>query len=188
MALSQEHKKKHRKLKRRLRRFTGEDLGREVIAHLERTNRLADSPVEKLIDLQQRLRSGEDTRDEMVALINDTVRENPEWCPLPVASRAEDGTVTLADRASLRGTVPPEIAMEMMEWNRCLALLRGNMLDRVRRCAKPDCKKLFWARFSHAEYHDETCRIAVEAANPEYAERRRDYMREQREAERKENS
>jgi hypothetical protein len=90
-------------------------------------------------------------------------------------------TVTYPPRLS--GPLPEKIALEMPEWNRALILLERKMLDRIRECKKPDCKKPFWARFSHSEYHSEACRLAVEAANPVWKERRRDHMRAQREAE-----
>jgi hypothetical protein len=177
--------KEVKKLKKQLRTFTNEDLGSYVIDYLNRTNRLADSPTETLVKFQQRLRAGEDVRDEMARFINDTVRENPEWIPVPFAGVTPEGTVTVGDRLPLRGQLPAIIALEIPEWNRAVNLLRRGMLDRIRECKKPDCKKLFWARFSHSEYHDESCRIAVEVANPLWKERRRKHMREQRQAERK---
>jgi hypothetical protein len=183
MTLSQYKNKKLKKLRKKFRTFTGEALGRSVINYLNRTDRLADDAVERLIGLMQRLRSGEDTRDDMVTLIGDTVRDTPRFWTMPVASRTPEGTVTVIDQPVLDGPIHPMLAMQLLEWNRCLVLLKRNMLDRIRRCAKPDCRKLFWARFSHSQYHSEACRLAVEAENPDYKERRREYMREQREAE-----
>lgn len=175
--------KKARKLKKQLRTFTNEDVGGYVIDYLNRTDRLADDPVEKLVNLAERLRSGEDVRDEMVQLINSTVGSRPEYSTVCIASRTPEGTVTVRDVPALKGTIEIAFAEHLLEWNRGMVLLKRGMLNRIRHCKKPDCRKLFWARFSHSEYHDESCRLAVEAASPIYRERRRDYMREQRELE-----
>jgi hypothetical protein len=182
MSMSRSHIKKT-KLRKKLRTFTGEDLGTALIDYLERTDRPADDPVETLVDLHERLRSGEDTRDEIVDLINQSVRNRPEFCTVPNASRTPEGTVKVEDVPALSGPVHPVIARQMLEWNRAVVLLKRGMFDRIRRCAKQDCRKLFFARFSHSEYHDEACRLAVESQNPVWKERRRDYMRAVREAE-----
>ena len=102
---------------------------------------------------------------------------------MPVASRTPEGTVAVTDSPVLDGPIDEKLARQLIEWNRCLVLLKRQMLDRIRRCANPECRKRFWARFSHSEYHDEACRLEVEAANPLWKERRRDYMRRQRQAE-----
>jgi len=179
---------KAKTLKRRLRTFTGEDLGTPLIAYLERTDRPTDDSVEKLVELMGRLRSGEDTRDEMVDLINQTVKNRPELWMMPVASRTPEGMVTVTDGPVSSGPVPRMIATLLVEWNRALVLLKRGLLDRIRRCAKADCGKLFWARFSHSEYHADACRLAVEAANPEYKKNRREYMRRQRKAQKRKKS
>jgi hypothetical protein len=65
----------------------------------------------------------------------------------------------------------------LLAWNHAVLLWVRGLLDRIRICARARCGKLFFARFSHSEYHEDACRIAVEVANPEYKKNRREYMR-----------
>ncbi|SRR6266436_7447016 len=177
----QDQEAQQEKLDRKQRTFTGEDVGTNLIDYLGRTDRPADDPIERLVKLQQRL--GEDVRDEMVQLIQDT---NEAWNFRMVhsPSRTPEGGVTVRlVPASDRPTVDPVFNRQLLAWNQTLVLLERGMLNRVRKCAH--CEKLFWARFSHSEYHDESCRLAAEAANPLWKDRRREYMRAQRKSERK---
>jgi hypothetical protein len=173
------HNKRH--VLNRTRIFTGEDLATTVIPWVEKAPE--GDEVRRLVELSERMRSFEDVRDEMVDHIRDTVEKWGEsfvW----VASRTPEGGVTVdqvhvTKRAAEFET--PEMkaqAEQELAWNNALLLLKRDMLHRIRHCRQ--CGKLFFARFAHSEYHEEACRLAAEAANPEYKNRRREHMRKQR--------
>jgi hypothetical protein len=177
-----ELKKMKAKLSRRQRTFTGEDLGTWVIQYLGRTDRLRDDPIEKLVELINRAHRSEDVRTEIEQLVTET---NKAWNFRMVyeTSRASGGGVTVALKGVADRPNSPAFNRALPEWNRCMVLLEQGLLDRLRYCAH--CNKLFYARFAHSEYHDDSCRVAVEVANPIYRERRAAYMRQQREKARK---
>jgi hypothetical protein len=186
MALSQEKLKKLKiAMARKQRTFTGQDLGSLIIGYLERKDRPPDDPVEHLVELSQPSLL---TPHVIADFFNETPRHKPELAleTRRLAYVTEEGTVAVKEQAvNVGGPVSPVIARQKLAWNQCAVLLSRGLLDRVRRCAKEDCRKLFYARFRHAVFHDEECRLAVESANPEYKERRREHMRKIREQARK---
>src|SRR5271156_2253648 len=174
---------KSKKAKMQMERtFTGEDLGTDLIEYLGRQDRPADDEVEKLIELAHQSRQS-DVRDEMGKLIRDT---NTAWDFRMVytPTRTPEGAATVVLRHATNrppGDNPEfnrQFNRQLLAWNQTMVLHERGLLDRVRKCAH--CGNLFFARFSHSEYHSDECRIAAEVANPIYRERRAEYMRKQR--------
>ena len=174
-------KKLKRSIARKQRTFTGEELGLLVVEYLERSDRPPDDPVEGLVDRFQFPTNPHSTVD----FFHEAVRKRPH---LRLQTKRElevtpEGAVVVKEIPvhGGEGPVPPSEARLMLAWNQCFVLISRGLLDRARRCAKEDCRKWFYARFRHAVFHHEACRVAVENANPEYRERRREHMRKIRE-------
>jgi hypothetical protein len=184
-----------RKLIRALATFNNEDLGLMVISYLNRTNRPAGDPVEKLVNLAEHLASRQDVvnalledaspvdvAQELADHINDT---NTKWefrtYAVPATNAYGKRIITERCEANYNKARPDQV----LEWNRCLVLLRREMLDRIRHCQKQDCRKLFWARYAHGEYCSDACRLEDAANNPIYRERRAEHMRQYRKAAKK---
>jgi hypothetical protein len=186
MPLSQTKLKKVEKaIARKQRTFTGEELGFSLVDYLERKDRPPDDPVEGLIGLFEFPTNPHAIREFSEEAVRK--RKHLRLQTARVLEVTTEGTVAVKEVPIYAHDAPlqqPE-AEVLRYWNKCYALIGRGLLDRVRRCAKGDCRKWFYARFRHAVFHDEECRLAVESANPEYKERRREHMRKIREQARK---
>jgi len=58
-----------------------------------------------------------------------------------------------------------------------MALEKLDLLDRVRQCARPDCKRWFFARFPHARFDSVNCQRETLRADPKWRKGRSAYMR-----------
>jgi hypothetical protein len=171
--------------RRRSITFTGEEFGAMIVNYLNRKDRPVDDPIEKLVDLFQ----WPPNPHAIVDFSRDAVARRPHLRLQTerFLSVTPEGTVELRNEPiyTHKGPVSPIESDVMLAWNRCFISIERGLLDRVRRCKKEDCREWFFARYRHAMFHDKACRIAVENANPEYMERRREHLRKIREEGRK---
>jgi hypothetical protein len=61
-----------------------------------------------------------------------------------------------------------------------LDLAERGLIHSIRRCAKGDCRRWFFAHYDHQRFDADKCRIAVLASDPARKEERKAYMRELR--------
>jgi hypothetical protein len=61
-----------------------------------------------------------------------------------------------------------------------LELAERGLIHSVRRCAKADCHRWFFAHYDHQRFDTDKCRIAALAEDPARKEERKAYMRELR--------
>jgi hypothetical protein len=61
-----------------------------------------------------------------------------------------------------------------------LELAERGLIHSLRRCAKEDCKRWFFAHYDHQRFDSDQCRIAVLQGDPARQEARKAYMRELR--------
>ena len=175
MALSQEKQKKLKnKLGRSARTFTGEDLAGRVIAWLQDKDCPPDDPVRELREHADRPWDMHGAKDFIMA----TERKWAFHFYRSVEIAPEGPKLKLQHVTNQ--PITPENSKRLLAWNDAVLLWSRGLLDRIRVCAREGCGKLFFARFSHSEYHEDACRLAVEVANPEYKQSRREYMRKQR--------
>ena len=171
-----------RKLRRSARTFTGEDLAGPVIIWLKDKDCAPDDPVRQLLERSRRPWEVQDTIEFIKA-------KELEWdfhyCR-EVTLTSEGPKLTLKHVTNL--PITPENSKRLLAWNDAVLLWSRGLLDRIRRCAREGCGELFFARFSHSQFHQDACRLATEVANPEYKKSRREYMRAQRETEKRRRS
>jgi predicted RNA-binding Zn ribbon-like protein len=63
---------------------------------------------------------------------------------------------------------------------RALQLASRGLLSRVRKCERPGCGVWFFARFTHARFHNARCQQQVFRSDPDWKRKRREYMKELR--------
>jgi hypothetical protein len=61
-----------------------------------------------------------------------------------------------------------------------LQLAEQGLLDRVRQCARQECRKWFFARFATQKFDDKECQLAAYHSDPQWKQYRREYMKKLR--------
>ena len=167
--------------KSRVHAFRGEDLAESILRWLRRADRRADDVIERLIRLEyDRARelvpgvTGEDRAPRIVDLVRKTLRQ---WGPLAVLDVDQVGHDW---SVSWKPMPSGEASVDELQALRNFLLLKHEGITEIRPCARPGCPEFFLPKFPHQNYHDESCRLTVLAADPERRQGRKEYMRQLR--------
>ena len=156
----------------RKRRFVGEVEAEVVVDYLNQRRRDLDDPIIELIEHVHQFEVGQLWEaEEIVRRINDAIR---------------DLRIGIAESHSFEGSafsfkqVPTgdiKDAAQTLAWTRAIDLHKLGLLGRIRRCAKVDCQKWFFAILPNQQFHTEECRLEVMTKDPKFKRRRARYMK-----------
>jgi hypothetical protein len=154
------------------REFWGEGDGQILTAWLNRKNRPAGDPVEKLV----RLLSGpvdplRDVRREIGNIVRLSVRQSG-FAMSPAVSVTATGEWSV--KWILLGSMKPEHGLAFIK---LLRLAEDGLLARVRQCAWQECRRWHFQRFTHQVFCTSRCQQRAAHSTPQWKAARRIYMR-----------
>jgi hypothetical protein len=187
------------------RTYFGESVAQALLEWLNSNARKESDPVEKIILANAALVEKRDqfaAAQEIRSIINSVqLRLIPTWS-LPLVESPSTGRKRLKIRGKATKNIPgrpvskTDLVIDRSRWalnwdpvakgmHRAQSLALYNLfqlaeqrlLDRVRKCARPDCGQWFFARFKHQRFHSEKCQLLVFRSDEQWKEHRRDYMR-----------
>jgi hypothetical protein len=119
--------------------------------------------------------TGEDRSPRIVDLVNENMRLWGPWPELGADPVLHDWTVGWKMAPWKEALPDPRLA-----FRNCLLLKQQGLLDRIRPCARPGCDEWLFAKFAHANFHRDKCRVAVLSSDEQRKEARKKYMRDLR--------
>ena len=169
-------------MKGRTHEFQGQNQAAIIVDYLNRQMMKVDDPLVVLVELAgQRNRGIPDALERIRDHVNGVVADwKLSWAP-QLTYDPFDG---LQLRWIPMAQVPASWAERIGEgesrqlWNafwHAVLLLEQHLLGRVRRCER--CQVWFFAKFEHARFHSDECRLASLSADEEHQAKRRTYMR-----------
>lgn len=153
--------------------YFGEFDSRPLIEWLNSPKRPAGDEVEQLLSMNAQLPIHV-TEHEVVAYLGRVVRRS-KVAVAPVLAGASPDRWQIEWR--LVGHLPPSQGLAVIK---LLHLAERGLVGRVRKCARSQCTKWFFARFQHQRFHTERCQQETFKGSPEWRAQRAQYMRELR--------
>ncbi len=71
-------------------------------------------------------------------------------------------------------------AEQGLAFGKLIHLAEQGLLGRIRKCAKKECGRWFYARFEHQKFHAQKCQVEAFRSDPQWKEQRREYMKQLR--------
>ena len=164
-------------------RYMGEKSGQIVVEWLNSHHDKRD-PLRRLLQASGDFRAGGFAPFEAGEKVNAILRDVLYGARLAVAPQIVEATAirwTLDWRPV--GRMKRDRALAFFK---LLQLAEQGLLGRVRQCAKPGCKKWFFAVREHQRFDSTECQVEDFRSSPEWRAKRRDYMRRLRVKEREE--
>jgi hypothetical protein len=159
------------------RSYFGEFETVPLLQWLNRKDRPTDDPVEKLIRVSREyggvraVISGNDPAAKIEKIVSETVRKYK----VGVAPVVDVVTLSSWDvKWQLVGRMDPSQGLALI---RLLHAASRGLVDRIRQCAWVQCRKWFFARFSHQECCSVRCQQQRVRSTEEWKKKKREYMR-----------
>jgi hypothetical protein len=159
------------------RSYFGEFDSAPLLQWLNRKGRPANDPVEKLVRLARNLGDaralvlGRDHAEEIRATVSGTVRRFKVGVA-PVVGSVTPGTWEV-DWKLTGNKMPPLQGLALI---RLLHTASHGLLDRIRECEWHECKKWFFARFSHQECCSAIHQQKRVRSTEQWKKQKREYM------------
>jgi hypothetical protein len=153
--------------------YWGEFDAEPLVGWLNSESRPTTDPVEKLLMLNRQLPI-ETTEQEVSACLGGIVRRY-KLAVAPVLQGAAPDRWRIDWR--LVGSMHPSQGLALVK---LLHLADRGLIGRVRKCARNQCGKWFFARFQHQRFHSERCQQETFKSDPEWKMQRAKYMKDHR--------
>jgi hypothetical protein len=153
--------------------YWGELDSTPLIEWLNSKARQASDPVEKLLALNRQLPI-DSTEQEVNSYLAGVVRRS-KLAVAPVLVGAQRDRWRIDWR--LVGNMSPSQGLALIK---LLHLADRGLIGRVRKCARNQCGKWFFAKFQHQRFHSTPCQQETFRSDPEWRRQRALYMKELR--------
>ena len=153
--------------------YWGEFDAEPLIEWLNSKAKLANDPIEKLLTLNRQLPI-ESTEQEVRSYLAGLVRRSRlAVAPVLIGARPDRWRIDWR----LVGKMHPSQGLALVK---LLHLADRGLIGRVRKCARNQCGKWFFARFQHQRFHSERCQQETFKSDPEWKKQRAEYMKDLR--------
>ncbi len=183
------------------RHYLGEAAGEALIEWLNAASRKKCDSIEQLLRASADLAAGKNdfaaAKTIRAILRKSNLKLIPFW-HVPLIERGERGEVGGRWSHGRKKLVPAMVLDRtrwVVEWDpvgrhmsraqalaiyQALQLGSQGLLPRVRECQNQKCKLWFYARFIHQRFHSERCQLEAFRSDPQWKEKRAEYMRQLR--------
>jgi len=155
------------------RSYFGELGAAVVVDWLNSRRKLANDPIEKLLEFNSQLPL-QATEHQIDAYLSALVRR-AKFAVAPVLVNAAPDKWRIDWK--LVGKMD---AQQGLALTRLLHMADQGLIGRVRKCAKESCGRWFYAKFEHQRFHAKRCQQEKFKTSPEWQEQRREYMKQLR--------
>jgi hypothetical protein len=156
----------------RKREYVGQREGEELAKCLNQAD--LDDPLVQLVEDMHAFQAGQVWKaQEIVQAINDAIGRLRIGAAESHGFDPQEGGFTWKQMP----TSDPEHVRQSFAWTLAITLHKLNLLGRMRRCAKPDCQKWFFAVLPTQTFHSEVCRLETMTKDPKFKKRRAQYMK-----------
>jgi hypothetical protein len=152
------------------RSYFGESDASVVVEWLNSKRKLPGDPIEKLLEFNSQLPI-QATEQQVETYLARLVRRS-KLAVAPVLISAAPDVWRIDWR--LVGRMDPEQGLALVK---LLHLADKGLIGRMRKCAKKDCPKWFYAKFEHQRFHETQCQQETFKTSPEWRKQRAEYMK-----------